>query len=157
MLAIPRYLIDTIDALNDLSVYPYSGRSTGIASLANRQELANLPRVHGDKFHFNLNMHQFDPSEISVKFDKGQLTVHGKREKKGEDGSYVYREYKQMCTVPENVLHEQMKCRLDENGHLRIEAPVKQEEKKNEERHIPIVFTEEQQQQLQQDGGDAKK
>lgn len=99
-----------------------------------------VPQVHGDKFHVNFPMAQFDPSEISVKFDKNQLMVHGKREKKNEDGGYVYREYKQSMTVPKNVVHDQMKCHLDNKGVLRIEAPVKQEEKKSSERNIPIEF-----------------
>lgn len=146
MLSLPRFLVNPYDF--DVDYFPHGGDLLSLGLAGNnlsqqqhrvRNELAG-PRVHGDKFNFNLNMRQFDPSEISVKFDKNQLTVHGKREKKGEDGSYVFREYKQMCTVPENVLHDQMKCRLDDNGFLRIEAPIKQEEKKNQERHIPIEF-----------------
>lgn len=137
MLSLPRLLNN--DEWN-MFHYPLVDWSLPLATSPFKQSELPMPRVHGDKFNMNLNMNQFDPSEISVKFDKGQLTVHGKREKKDEDGSYVYREYKQMCTIPENVMYEQMKCRLDDKGCLRIEAPVKQEEKEKDERHIPIEF-----------------
>lgn len=98
------------------------------------------PVVHGDRYVVTLNMQQFEPAEVSVKYDDGKLIVHGKREKKGEDGTLIYREYKQICNVPENVLHEQMICKLNTDGVLRIEAPLKTHPKDHAVHHIPIEF-----------------
>lgn len=143
MLPIARLFDDLYD---DFGVYPSPSSfivqrhpQSGQRRTA-RNELA-VPTTHGDKFNLNLNLHQYDPSEISVKFQDGQLTVHGKKEKRSDDGSsYHYSEYKQSVSVPDNVISEQMKCQLDPHGFLRIEAPLKLEKKSPDERHIPIEF-----------------
>ena len=106
-----------------------------------RPELA-VPTIKDNKFNVNLDLRNFDPSEISVKFDENSLKVSGKREKKSEDGThYEYRQYVQHFTVPDSVEHEKLKCQLDQKGYLRIEAPLKQPAiEETKERTIPIEF-----------------
>ncbi|KAH9405743.1 hypothetical protein TYRP_014038 [Tyrophagus putrescentiae] len=80
--------------------------------------------------------------QTTVKVDGNTLIVEGKHEEQLEDGTYEFREYKSRCTVPENVLLEKIKCKIDEHGQLQIEAPLKpkEEELKPTSRTIPIEF-----------------
>ncbi|MBL2804334.1 Hsp20 family protein, partial [Klebsiella pneumoniae] len=73
------------------------------------------------------DLHAFDPSEISVKFEDDRLQVHGKREVKSDDDhKYEFREYTQHFKVPDSVLVEKLHCKMDKSGFLQIEAPVKE-------------------------------
>lgn len=169
MLSTPRTLRDILDEplFDDDLAWP-SSRSSLLRSLPLRHHHGLVPSTtstalhhrfapseigvattHGDKFKFNLDMAQFDPSEISIKYADGQLTVHGKKERKMDDNgtSYVYREYVQKCSVPDNVLADQLVCKVDPSGYVRIEAPLKVEVRKDGSglpsttgRYIPIEF-----------------
>ncbi|KAJ6218548.1 hypothetical protein RDWZM_009705 [Blomia tropicalis] len=143
MLSLPRFTRSLLDSLDDDFmvcpmdyVFPQSQRFRSLGG-----QLA-VPRITGDKFNLDLDMRQFDPNEISVKFDQNSLQIHGKREKKADDGhQYEYREYVQHFTVPDNVVHEQLKCQMDNKGYLKIEAPVKVEQiDMDKPRQIPIEF-----------------
>lgn len=148
MLSLPRFtrsLMDTLDN-DDFLVYPldYLMPRTVSANQPNPffggGQLA-MPSIKDNKYQVSLDLHHFEPSEISVKVDKDSLQVSGKREKKGEDGHYVYREYVQHFTIPENVKSDQLKCQLDNKGYLKVEAPLKVPQvEQNKERSIPIEF-----------------
>lgn len=147
MLSLPRFTRSLLDHLDDddYLIYPLdylvpqsSGKKKSTAG-----QLA-VPTIKNNKFNLALDLHQFDPSDISVKFDENSLQISGKREKKSEDGThYEYREYAQHFTVPENVLTDQLKCHLTEKGILQVEAPVQPpaiEEGKAGHKNIPIEF-----------------
>ena len=142
MLSLPRFTRSLLESLDDdFFVYPldYLMPRTFQQQL-NRTELA-VPTIKDNKFNVNLDLRNFDPAEISVKFDENSLQVSGKREKKSEDGKhYEYRQYVQHFSVPDNVEHEKLKCQLDQKGYLRIEAPVKGALEGNKQRTIPIEF-----------------
>ena len=139
MLSFPRSLLDSLN--DDFVAYPMDymiPRSIQQQQL-NLTDLA-VPTIKDNKFNLNLDLHHFDPSEISIKFDKNSLQVNGKREKKSDDGKhYEYREYVHHFHVPDNVEAEQLKCQLDQKGYLRIEAPVKNA-LEDTKRRIPIEF-----------------
>lgn len=110
-------------------------------NFGNFNQLA-VPSIKDNKYQVALDLRNFDPSEIAVKVDKNRLQVSGKREKKSEDGHcYEFREYVQHFSIPENVKSEGLKCQLDKNGYLRVEAPLKVPQvEENKERTIPIEF-----------------
>lgn len=146
MLSLPRFtrsLMDTLDN-DDFLVYPLDYlMPRGLSSFPEmtRSQMA-APTIKDNKYQLALDLRNFDPNEIKVKMDKNSLQVSGKREKKSEDGHcYEYREYHQHFTVPENVKSEQLKCQIDKNGFLKLEAPLKVPQvEENKERTIPIEF-----------------
>lgn len=95
-----------------------------------------------DIFSKQFDLKHFTPAETTVKVDGNTLIVEGKHEKLLEDGTYEFREYRSRCTVPENVLLDKIKCKVNEHGQLQIEAPLKpeEEEEKPTGRIIPIEF-----------------
>src|SRR5699024_9497906 len=125
-----RNLLESLD--DDYFVYPLDylmPRSFQQQQQPNRTRTElSVPTIKDNKFNLDLDLRHFDPSEISVKFDENNsLQVHGKHEKKSEDGKrYEYREYHQHFSVPDSVEAQKLKCQLDQKGYLRIEAPLKQ-------------------------------
>ncbi|KAH9389941.1 hypothetical protein TYRP_007490 [Tyrophagus putrescentiae] len=146
MLSLPRFTRSLMDALDndDFLVYPLDylmPRGGSLSTFGNIGQQLAMPTIKDNKYQLSLDMRNFDPSEISVKMDKDSLQITGKREKKEEDGRYVYREYVQHFTVPENVKSEELKCQLDKQGYLKMEAPLKVPQvEENKERTIPIEF-----------------
>ncbi len=141
--------MDTLDN-DDFLVYPLDylmprgggGGGGQLSTFGNSfgHQLA-VPTIKDNKYQVSLDMRHFDPSEISVKMDKDSLQITGKREKKSDDGHYIYREYVQHFSVPENVKAEELKCQLDNKGYLKMEAPLKVPQvEENKERSIPIEF-----------------
>ena len=113
----------------------------GTNAWRNRFELAT-PTIENGKYNLALDLHQFKPEEVQVKMDEdGVLRVRGKREIKSENG-YELREYVHNFTVPDTVHREQLTSKLDANGRLKIEAPLKIQEKQIEDgfKNIPIEF-----------------
>ena len=115
-------------------------RDKAKSTAANAPLTTTIERV--DIFSKQFDLKHFTPSETTVKVDGNTLIVEGKHEEQLEDGTYEFREYKSRCTVPENVLLEKIKCKIDEHGQLQIEAPLKpkEEELKPSSRTIPIEF-----------------
>lgn len=115
------------------------------------------PSLLNSKNHFSLNLHlsQFEPWEISVKVLSlhRTLVIQGRHEitcdensqpsevgdDKAEDGvNYECLEYVKHLKVPANVDLEQIKCTLDQNGWLQIEAPTRPVKQHNNQQTIPV-------------------
>ncbi|OTF73758.1 Heat shock protein 20-like protein [Euroglyphus maynei] len=116
-----------------------------------------MPTCQDGKFLMNFDVRNFDPNSVQVKLDGNNLQVQAKQEKKG-DGHYEYREFVRHVTVPQNIEAGQLKCKMDKDGILRFEAPLKQiEQQQSRERNIPIEMVNrnkpavEQQQQQQKE------
>lgn len=154
MLTIPsriqRHFRDTFDDFGDIcplehAPWPMDRLVNRARSILTPSDLSNTPTTNGNRFHFNVPLASFEPSEVSIRLgDNNRLLVHAKRERKEENGGgYLYKEFRQEVIVPENVIADQMKARLDSAGCLRIEAPLKESEPKrntiiNREKNIPI-------------------
>lgn len=94
-----------------------------------------------DIFSKQFDLKDFSPAETKVKVNGNTLIIEGKHEEKSDDGTYECREYQSRISVPDNVLLEQIKCKVNEDGKLQIEAPLKTgEEKPDTPRTIPIEF-----------------
>uniref|UniRef100_A0A6G5A0U1 Putative heat shock-related protein n=1 Tax=Rhipicephalus microplus TaxID=6941 RepID=A0A6G5A0U1_RHIMP len=91
-----------------------------------------------DKFAINVDTRHFAPEEISVKTQDNCVVIHGKHEEKSDDrGCYVKREFTRRYVLPEDVDPESVKCHLQPNGLLALEAPRKNAPKE-QPKAIPI-------------------
>ena len=142
MLALPRHfsrmLNDVLD--DDMHYWPLETLRQHRAGLPDlfQRDLA-WPTTRNNKFNLDMDVRQYDPSEISVKLDNDMLEISGKHEKT-TDGRYEFCEFRQKCNVPANVQMDQLKCKVDKDGYLKIEAPLKEPKKAVEDksRDIPI-------------------
>ena len=71
--------------------------------------------------------------------DNNLICVNAKHENNSE-GHYEFREYSHKFSVPNNVIADQMKCKMDQRGVLQIDAPLKDVKKKDDGHEIPIEF-----------------
>lgn len=126
-------------------VRPSSNNDKNKNRLEEKQQLTT-PEV----YHRSLNLVPFEPNEISLKVDGRTLTVHCKHEvNKGKDDENECLEYTKRMVIPDNVVLEEMKSRLDNDGILQLTAPIKPEETKkpedekidNGDHIIPIQFS----------------
>ena len=91
-------------------------------------------------------MSKFEPWEIEVKVnpEERMLIVRGKRETISDENAlpdsedYECLEYKKHLKIPANVAMDQMKCQLDQNGWLKIEAPTRTLKRHITELTIPV-------------------
>ncbi|CAI2723851.1 unnamed protein product [Schistosoma spindalis] len=74
------------------------------------------------KVHFDTK--GFTPDDIKVDSTEHRLTVHAKKVLES-DSSKSCREFCRMIELPQTIEHNQLKCRLTEDGVLMLEAPVK--------------------------------
>ncbi|KAH7641550.1 heat shock protein hsp-16.2 [Dermatophagoides farinae] len=145
MLSIPRNCF--WDDEDILSLHPYTHRSCprtymmpALDRFLTLDEMVSEPStmIKNNKFQADLDLRNFDPNGIHVKLDGNILQVDAKQEKKG-DGHYEFREFVRKITIPEEVAEDQLKCKLDKNGRLRIEGPLKKQlEIEEKGRNIPI-------------------
>lgn len=146
MLAFPGFTRSIMDSIeDDFAMHPMEliCPRPGVSALSRfpGMQLAQ-PVIKDNKFNLALDLHQFKPEEVQVKFDdKNMLQVRGKREVKSDDGSsYEYREYVHHFSVPDSVQHDQLISKIDKHGLLKIEAPLKVQAVDDGHRHIPIEF-----------------
>nr|XP_050041803.1 alpha-crystallin A chain-like [Dermacentor andersoni] len=91
-----------------------------------------------DKFAIRVDTRHFAPEEITVKTQDNSVVIHGKHEEKSDDrGCYVKREFTRRYILPEDVDPETVKCHLQPNGLLALEAPRKNAPKE-QPKNIPI-------------------
>lgn len=102
--------------------------SAAIKHLRQRQLQHKKRKLQPSKWYRVYNCAQFKPSEISIKVDGYQLIVTAtKVHTNQENGEYESIQYVRKCMVPEQVQVEAMKSYMDDNGMLRLEAPLVQE------------------------------
>ena len=95
------------------------------SALMKKQNSRNKPDMF--KVNFDIDLQMFKPSEVSVKLNRNNnnLVVQAEHESTIGDGHhYQHHRYVESVKLPENVLLEQLQCTLDDEGHLKIEAPL---------------------------------
>uniref|UniRef100_G3ML01 SHSP domain-containing protein n=3 Tax=Amblyomma TaxID=6942 RepID=G3ML01_AMBMU len=86
-----------------------------------------------DKFAIQVDTRHFTPEEITVKTQDNCVVIHGKHEEKSDDrGCYIKREFTRRYVLPEDVDPQSVKCHLNPNGLLALEAPRKNAPKKED-------------------------
>ncbi|MFT5524895.1 MAG: HSP20 family protein [Pirellulaceae bacterium] len=105
--------------------------------------LAFTPRIdvieNEDSFWLYADVPGVEPADLEVKFEDGELTIHGKLDSKCGDVDYLAREYRvgdfvRKVTLGELVDVDKIDAHL-ENGVLRVELP-KSEAKKPRRIHV---------------------
>ncbi|GBN55871.1 hypothetical protein AVEN_87237-1 [Araneus ventricosus] len=96
----------------------------------------------GDKFQVQLDTSNYQPEEITVKVVNDKIAITAKHETKNND-VYEYHEMARSFDLPEGVDPQTVTSRLNSNGQLTIEAPIKPAKEIVNERVVPVKMTEE--------------
>ncbi|ETN66641.1 lethal(2)essential for life protein, l2efl [Anopheles darlingi] len=108
--------------------------------VANKRDSGSTVNVTNDKFQINLDVQQFAPEEISVKYVDKSLVVEGKHEEKQDEHGYISRHFVRRYTLPAGHNENQIESSLSSDGILTITCPRLAIEQKPE-KTIPITQT----------------
>ncbi|XP_041771995.1 protein lethal(2)essential for life-like [Anopheles merus] len=129
--------------------------------VARMHDSGSAVNISKDKFQINLDVQQFSPEEISVKYVDNCVLVEGKHEEKQDDHGYVSRHFVRRYMLPKGHNEADIVSSLSSDGILTITCPRKEIEQKKEERSIPITHTGQPMKQVTgkaaQENGDSKK
>jgi len=89
-------------------------------------------------FEAKLDCHQFQPTDLSVRFNDHFLTVEAKHEEKEDTHGFVTRHFIRRYRIPKGTKSDDVQCELDNNGILHI-AIVKPTGVKTRPVGIPIT------------------
>lgn len=83
------------------------------------------PFEYGNRYLQFLGLPQFQAKNIEIKLDKAnrQMIISGKHEHKSELLSETC-EFMKRILIPENVIIDQIRCFIADNGLMHIEAPI---------------------------------
>uniref|UniRef100_A0A6E8VME8 SHSP domain-containing protein n=1 Tax=Anopheles coluzzii TaxID=1518534 RepID=A0A6E8VME8_ANOCL len=109
--------------------------------LATKKDSGSTVNVTGDKFQINLDVQQFSPEEISVKYVDKSIVVEGKHEEKQDEHGYISRHFVRRYVLPNGHNESDIVSSLSSDGILTITCPRKELEQKKPERAIPITHT----------------
>lgn len=93
-----------------------------------------------DGFHACVDVHHFDPSEVSVKTVDNTITIEGKHEERDDKNGSVERHFIRKYQLPKEYDIKSVHTTLSNDGVLTIKAPPPPN-KETGERHIPISFS----------------
>uniref|UniRef100_A0A2M4CVF0 Putative alpha crystallin n=1 Tax=Anopheles darlingi TaxID=43151 RepID=A0A2M4CVF0_ANODA len=108
--------------------------------VANTRDSGSTVNVTNDKFQINLDVQQFAPEEISVKYVDKSLVVEGKHEEKEDEHGYISRHFVRRYMLPAGHNENQIESSLSSDGILTITCPRLAIEKKPE-KSITITHT----------------
>uniref|UniRef100_A0A182Q6Z7 SHSP domain-containing protein n=1 Tax=Anopheles farauti TaxID=69004 RepID=A0A182Q6Z7_9DIPT len=109
--------------------------------VATKKDSGSTVNVTGDKFQINLDVQQFSPEEISVKYVDKCVVVEGKHEEKQDEHGYISRHFVRRYMLPNGHNENEIVSSLSSDGILTITCPRKEIEQKKPERSIPITHT----------------
>uniref|UniRef100_A0A182RQW1 SHSP domain-containing protein n=1 Tax=Anopheles funestus TaxID=62324 RepID=A0A182RQW1_ANOFN len=139
-------LLNALVAVTDRRLQPqaqqqpcrYNRHSSCVAS---KRDSASTVDVTKDKFQINLDVQQFTPEEISVKYVDNSVVVEGKHEEKQDEQGYISRHFVRRYMLPKGHSEADIVSSLSSDGILTITCPKKEIEQKTPERSIPITHT----------------
>ncbi|XP_049546513.1 protein lethal(2)essential for life-like [Anopheles darlingi] len=91
--------------------------------VANTRDSGSTVNVTNDKFQINLDVQQFAPEEISVKYVDKSLVVEGKHEEKQDEHGYISRHFVRRYMLPAGHNENQIESSLSSDGILTITCP----------------------------------
>ncbi|XP_053667262.1 protein lethal(2)essential for life-like [Anopheles marshallii] len=109
--------------------------------VASKRDTGSTVNVTNDKFQISLDVQQFTPEEISVKYVDGSVVVEGKHEEKQDEHGYISRHFVRRYMLPKGHSEADITSALSSDGILTIACPRKEIEQKKPERSIPITHT----------------
>ncbi|XP_035913859.1 protein lethal(2)essential for life-like [Anopheles stephensi] len=125
--------------------------------VATNRDSGSTVNVTGDKFQINLDVQQFSPEEISVKYVDKCVVVEGKHEEKQDEHGYISRHFVRRYMLPNGHNENDIVSSLSSDGILTITCPRKEIEQKKPERAIPITQTGQPMKKLASDSAQGKK
>ena len=87
-------------------------------------------------YNVQMSLSSFNPDDIKVTCQKNSVKVQANTEHKHEDGGRMSRSFCREMTLPDDVVVDQLKCVMSEDGSLRITAPRNRE---NTVKDVPVV------------------
>ncbi|XP_050075575.1 protein lethal(2)essential for life-like [Anopheles maculipalpis] len=109
--------------------------------VASNRDSGSTVNVTNDKFQISLDVQQFSPEEISVKYVDNSVVVEGKHEEKQDEHGYISRHFVRRYMLPKGHNEADIVSSLSSDGILTISCPRKEIEQKKPERSIPITHT----------------
>lgn len=88
-------------------------------------------------FQVSLDVQQFKPEELSVRFKEGSVVVEGKHEEKEDVHGFISRQFTRRYELPETVDSNALQASLSSDGVLQLFAPLRTAKEIN----IPIIET----------------
>lgn len=70
-----------------------------------------------------VDVHQFRPSELSVKVVENYVVVEGQHDDREDAHGYITRHFKRRYRLPDNAKEDQLRVDLSSDGILEIFAP----------------------------------
>ena len=93
----------------------------------------------GDGFKVKLDVSNFKPDEISVKYADNHVVVTGKHDEVKDKHGYVSRQFSRRYPLPEEYDFDKLYSTLASDGILEIKAPLKPSKTLSDnERVVPI-------------------
>ncbi|XP_053676755.1 protein lethal(2)essential for life-like [Anopheles nili] len=105
-----------------------------------QQDSGSTLNATRNKFQINLDVQQFTPEEISVKYIDKCIVVEGKHKEKEDEHGFITRSFVRRYMLPNDHNEKDIVSSLSSDGILTITCPNKELEEKTE-RAIPITHT----------------
>lgn len=98
-------------------------------------------KIGKDGFRVCLDVHHFQPNEISVITENHTVVVQAKHEEKRDEHGYISREFTRKYSLPEGFKVDEVTSSLSSDGILSIKAPHEPPAVGANIRHIQIQQT----------------
>lgn len=96
--------------------------------------------IGSDGFQASVDVHHFEPSEITVKIAENRVVIEGSHEERDEALGSVQRHFIRRYTLPDDYDMTTLNAALSADGILTLKAPPPHVIASGE-RHVPIVYT----------------
>lgn len=118
------HVVDTELHPHELEARPRSWLSRNLLSGFTQEPNDFATSMIGkDGFQVCLDVHQFAPSEITVRTVDNTITVEGKHEEREDEHGYISRQFTRRYSMPDGYNIEHLVSQLSSDGVLIIKAP----------------------------------
>ncbi|KAG8222841.1 hypothetical protein J437_LFUL007549 [Ladona fulva] len=93
--------------------------------LVGKESGTSSVNVDKEKFEVVLHMHQFEPSEITVKVVDNNIVIEGKHEEKEDEHGFIYRHFVRRYILPKDASPDDVTSTISSDGVLTVTAPRK--------------------------------
>ncbi|XP_070499394.1 heat shock protein 23-like [Chironomus tepperi] len=94
-----------------------------------------------DGFQASVDVHHFQPSEITVKTIDNQIIVEGRHEERDDGHGSIQRHFVRKYMLPKEYDMNSVHSQLSSDGVLTIKAPPPPALSGSSEKHVPITHT----------------
>lgn len=101
----------------------------------------SLVKLANNRYQIRLDVQNFAPEEISVKATEDCIIVEGKHEERQDEQGFISRHFVRRFVLPSGHDRDGIVSSLSADGVLTIQAPIKEVQKDESVKTIPIVQT----------------